>query len=96
MCRLCDAECALTGEMERVILENTNPGHNKQYTVFIELVEDNGTGNVRVMGRWGPIGEKWTRSQEKGRFVAISSARQAVYDLVREKEGRGYKRRICP
>lgn len=91
MCRLCDAEAALMGELERVVLENTEPGHNKQYTVYIEAAGD----AFRVVGRWGPIGDKWTKSQPKGESGSLSGARGLVYDLVRKKEGRGYKRRIC-
>lgn len=79
------------GEMERVILQNTEPGHNKQYTVFIEQVN----GVFQVVGRWGPIGEKWTKSQVKGQSASLSGARGIVYDLVSKKERRDYRRRVC-
>lgn len=94
MCKLCDAEGALLGEMERVVLENKEAGHSKEYTVFIEQVQDSNDANFRVMARWGPIG-KWQKSQEKGRLKSLSNARNVVYDLVEKKQGRGYKRRVC-
>jgi len=80
------------GELERVILENTEPGHNKQYSVFIEQRD----GGYSVVGRWGPIGEKWTKSQVKSHHSSLASARGGVYDLVQKKmSSRGYKRRVC-
>lgn len=90
MCKLCDAEGALLGELERVILENREPGHHKQYTVFIESIE----GGYRVMGRWGPIG-KWQKSQEKANVGSLSMARSVVHDLVQKKMGKGYEYRVC-
>jgi hypothetical protein len=91
MCKLCDAEGALLGELERVILENRDDNHSKQYTVFIEQIE----GGYRVMGRWGPIG-KWQKSQEKTRVDSLSMARTALHDLVREKlNKKGYRYRDC-
>jgi predicted DNA-binding WGR domain protein len=90
MCKLCDAEGALLGELERVILENRNEGHNKQYTVFMEEVD----GGFSVMGRWGPIG-KWQKSQRKSWAVSRSEARQVIHDLVQKKIGKGYEYREC-
>lgn len=94
MCKLCDAEGALLGEMERVVLENRSEGHNKEYTVFIEQIGGEQGYNFRVMARWGPIG-KWQKSQQKALLVSLSNARNEVYDLVSKKEKRGYVRRRC-
>lgn len=94
MCKLCDAEGALLGEMERVILENKDPGHNKQYTVFIETIGDPNAG-YRVMGRWGPIG-KWQKSQSKANVGSLSMARTIVHGLVTKKLRKGYEYRVCP
>ena len=92
MCKVCDAEGALLGELERRILENKEGNHNKQYTVYIEALEG---GGYRVMGRWGPIG-KWVKSQEKGRFGSLTGARGVMDDLVREKlSSKGYSYRVC-
>lgn len=90
MCKLCDAEGALTGEMERVILEDRSDGHSKQYTLFIEERD----GLYRVMGRWGPIG-KWEKSQEKSRVFSLSQARTILHDLLTKKLKKGYEYRVC-
>lgn len=93
MCKLCDAEGALLGELERVILENQNEGHHKQYTVFIEALGEPNAG-YRVMGRWGPIG-KWQKSQEKANVGSLSMARSVVHELVEKKLRKGYEYRVC-
>jgi predicted DNA-binding WGR domain protein len=91
MCKLCDAEGALLGELERVILENREDNHNKQYTVYLEQVD----GGYSVMARWGPIG-KWTKSQRKSWALSMSEARQVLHDLVSKKlNKKGYSYREC-
>lgn len=91
MCKLCEAECALTDELERVILENKSDGHNKQYTIFIEPTAG---CFFRVMARWGPIG-KWERAQPKSVPLTLSAARIMREELEEKKLKRGYRRRVC-
>jgi hypothetical protein len=91
MCKLCDAEGALLGELERVILENREDNHNKQYTVYIEQLE----GAYRVMVRYGPIG-KWIKSDEKSRVLSLSEGRRILHEIVAEKiRKKGYSYRRC-
>jgi predicted DNA-binding WGR domain protein len=90
MCKLCDAEGALLGENERVILENKEDGHNKMYTHNLEEVD----GGYSVMGRWGPIG-KWQKSQRKSWALSMSEARRILHDLLTKKLRKGYEYRVC-
>jgi predicted DNA-binding WGR domain protein len=91
MCKNCEAEGVLLGEMERVILENTEPGHHKQYTVWIEEYQ----GGYRVVARWGPIG-KWTKSQVKSPlYESMRDARRVLDEIRNDKVGRGYVERVC-
>lgn len=91
MCKVCDAEGALLGELERVVLENTEPGHNKQYTIWLEKVE----GGWKVVARYGPIG-KWTKTVTKSDVLgSMSEARNFQHTLERVKIGRGYVPRVC-
>ena len=91
MCTFCLAEGMLAGEMERVTLENTEPGHNKQYTLWIEEFKD----GFRVAARYGPIG-KWTKTVVKYLGPAsLSMARSHLFEIHDQKVKKGYVRRIC-
>jgi len=90
MCKLCDAEGALLGEVDRVILENTEDNHNKQYTLFLEEVE----AGFSVMARWGPIG-KWQKSQRKSWGLSQREALEKLRELMDEKIRKGYVERVC-
>ncbi len=90
MCAICKAEGAIFDAVERVVLENREGSHNKQYTVSLEQ-----DGPIyKVMASWGPIG-KWVKSQEKARG-SLSTGRAAMNALIEKKmSSRGYSRRVC-
>ena len=91
MCKLCDAEGVLTGELERVILENREDNHNKMYTVWVEQVE----GGYQVKARWGPIGG-WAKSMPKSDVLySMVEAGALAYALYEKKTSRGYRLRVC-
>ena len=91
MCDVCKAEGAIFNAVERVVLENREGNHNKQYTVSVE--QENSF--YRVMASWGPIG-KWVKSQEKSRSGSLQVAKTFMRDLIEKKmSSRGYSRRVC-
>ena len=92
MCKVCEAEGALLGEVDRVTLENTLPGHNKQYTIYLEEMPG---CLYRVMARYGPIG-KWEKAVEKTTGGhTVHEAREILDRIRRQKERKGYKVRVC-
>lgn len=90
MCRVCQSEGALSGQMETVTLENHQDNHNKQYTVWIE----NSEGWFKVMARYGPIG-KWTKVIERSASPSLTGARRELEELRNEKIAKGYDIRVC-
>ena len=77
--------------VERTVLQNTLPGHNKYYEICI--VEDGEVDHYRVVCRWGRVESFKSDSaqqQVKASRVGISRARMIAENLEYKKSQKGY------
>jgi len=70
------------------LFHNTSPGHEKQYTLWIEATES-GADTYNVCYEFGPIGE-WLQSGVKTFKATLKEAERIFTEIAEEKLTKGY------
>lgn len=76
-----------TTRQDERVLQNTTPGHSKEYRVWVEQAG----GGYNVGFAYGRIGSTLKKGIKNGTPVGRNEADRIARELVSEKEGRGYR-----